>query len=1311
MYRKLVFVLTMFAVAFGSLSQVQAALASSRPTAPVASAAHAGTPASIATLRATGAVRAATAGRETAHDARFRTEQRQGSLSLSGDRRATGRASVPKTTSAASLAVPKTTSVGSPSNGGCQIFAIPGSGTFTVGQSKTVPIFTGPIGLLGPSRPIRLNDRLPCTLSDGGGTLPSGVTFTDSGYNYATFSGTPAAGTTGTYPLTITAANGGRSISTLYFTLTVNQAPGITSPVGTTFTAGQPGTFTVTSTGVPKAALSETGTLPTGVTFTDNGDGTATLAGTPAPGSSGPYPLTITATNGVSPDATQAFTLTVNHAPGITSPAGTTFTAGQPGTFTVTSTGVPNAALSETGTLPTGVTFTDNGDGTATLAGTPAPGSSGPYPFTITATNGVSPDATQAFTLTVNHAPGITSPVGTTFTAGQPGTFTVTSTGVPNAALSETGTLPTGVTFTDNGDGTATLAGTPAPGSSGPYPFTITATNGVSPDATQNFTLTVNHAPGITSRRGTTFTVGQPGTFTVTSTGVPNATLSEKGTLPTGVTFTDNGDGTATIAGTPTTGGPYPFTITATNGVSPDATQNFTLTVNAAACQITSSKGTTFTVGHAGTFTVTTTGYPLCQLSETGALPTGVTFTDNRDGTATLSGTPAAGSAAPYPFTITARNGVNPAGTQAFILTVNQVPGITSPAGTSFTTGQAGTFTVTTSGVPNSTLSETGALPAGVTFTDNKDGTATLAGIPGANSGGTYPFTITATNGVNPAATQPFVLTVNQACQITSDDRATFDAGQADTFTVATTGVPNCGLLESGNLPSGVTFTDNGNGTAAIAGTPTTGGVYLLRITAGNGIGGNATQLLTLIVLQKPQITSPADTTFTVGQPGTFTVTTSGVPTPGLSENGALPTGVTFTDNGDGTAALAGTPAAGTAGTYTFTITATDSVIPDAAHVIRDATPISPDATQSFTLTVNQAPGITSSAGTTFTAGQAGTFTVTTTGAPTPALSETGALPSGVTFKDNGDGTATLAGTPSTGGTYKFTITATNGVSPDATQSFTLTVNQAPGITSSAGTTFTAGQAGTFTVTTTGAPTPALSETGALPSGVTFKDNGDGTATLAGTPSTGGTYKFTITATNGVSPDATQSFTLTVNQAPGITSSAGTTFTAGQAGTFTVTTTGAPIPALSEKGALPRGVRFKDNGDGTATLAGTPAPGTGGTYTFRIAAKNGVSPDAIQSFTLTVVGLPAAPSGLKATSRGRTVSLTWTNHASAPSAATAIQIQRSTDARFTTAVTNTVVGPNVTSHRDTVVAGKRYYYRVRAHNAVGFSSWSNVASP
>ena len=88
------------------------------------------------------------------------------------------------------------------------------------------------------------------------------------------------------------------------------------------------------------------------------------------------------------------------------------------------------------------------------------------------------------------------------------GTFTVTSTGTPTAALSESGPLPTGVTFTDNGDGTATLAGTPAAGQGGSYPISITASNGVTPDATQSFTLTVDEAASITSGDSATFTAG-----------------------------------------------------------------------------------------------------------------------------------------------------------------------------------------------------------------------------------------------------------------------------------------------------------------------------------------------------------------------------------------------------------------------------------------------------------------------------------------------------------------------------------------------------------------------------------------------------------------------------------------------------------------------------------------------------------------------------------------------------------------------------------------------------------------------------------
>jgi hypothetical protein len=177
-------------------------------------------------------------------------------------------------------------------------------------------------------------------------------------------------------------------------------------------------------------------------------------------------------------------------------------------------------------------------------------------------------------------------------------------------------------------------------------------------------------------------------------------------------------------------------------------------------------------------------------------------------------------------------------------------------------------------------------------------------------------------------------------------------------------------------------------------------------------------------------------------------------------------------------------------------------------------------------------PVITSANSAAFAAGVAGTFTVTTTGTPTPSLTETGTLPSGVTFKDNGNGTAALSGTPGSGtaGTYTLTIKAHNGVGSDALQTFSLTVNQGLAITSASSTTFTAGTAGSFTVTTTGTPTPSSSETGTLPGGISFTDNGNGTATLSGTPTTAGSYSFTITAHNA-NGTATQAFTLTVGSA------------------------------------------------------------------------------------------------------------------------------------------------------------------------------------
>jgi LPXTG-site transpeptidase (sortase) family protein len=88
----------------------------------------------------------------------------------------------------------------------------------------------------------------------------------------------------------------------------------------------------------------------------------------------------------------------------------------------------------------------------------------------------------------------------------------------------------------------------------------------------------------------------------------------------------------------------------------------------------------------------------------------------------------------------------------------------TSADNTTFNVGSAGSFTVTTSGVPTvSSISMSGSLPAGVIFTDNLNGTATLAGTPDIGTEGVYNLTLTATNGIPPDAVQAFTLTVDKA--------------------------------------------------------------------------------------------------------------------------------------------------------------------------------------------------------------------------------------------------------------------------------------------------------------------------------------------------------------------------------------------------------------------------------------------------------------------------------------------------------------------------------------------------------------------
>ncbi|HEV3298088.1 MAG TPA: malectin domain-containing carbohydrate-binding protein [Planctomycetaceae bacterium] len=407
----------------------------------------------------------------------------------------------------------------------------------------------------------------------------------------------------------------------------------------------------------------------------------------------------------------------------------------------------------------------------------------------------------------------------------------------------------------------------------------------------------------------------------------------------------------------------------------------------------------------------------------------------------------------------------------------------------------------------------------------------------------------------------------------------------------------------------GTSATGTGSSTA-----PTNAGTYTVvaSFTSGNPSYSNAQNapLTFMINAAVPTVIASDPSGLFTGNPFTATVTATGVGGATVNGNPTVTYYVGSTVSGNGSAT-----APTTVGTYTVVAAFTST---DTNYVA------GPTDSQPVTFVIAQAPAITSPNKVSFAVGVNSSFTLTATGYPAPSFAITaGALPSGVTLTPAG----ILSGTPSAGTakSYPLTITANNGFGQAATQTFTLTVTaagSAPKITSAKSATFTAGIAGSFQVKFAGSPTPVLGETGSLPGGLTFNA---ATGVLSGTPAagTGGKSTLTFTASNGVGTAASQTFTLTVDQAAAITSANAATFVAGKSGKFTVTATGYPKPTWSEAGTLPSGVTFNTS---TGVLSGTPAAGTGGTYSLTFTATNGVGTAASQTFTLTVKQVPAITS-------------------------------------------------------------------------------------
>jgi hypothetical protein len=175
---------------------------------------------------------------------------------------------------------------------------------------------------------------------------------------------------------------------------------------------------------------------------------------------------------------------------------------------------------------------------------------------TSSASDAVEVDDSSLSTFPLDSSPTFTSDDSTSFVVGNMSSFRLAATGVPTATFAETGALPNGVALSTTG----ALSGTPAAGTAGKYPITITASNGISPDATQNFTLTVLPM-GITTTSLPPGTVKTKYAANLTAVGgnppYKWSLVNGSSPLPKGLKLSSKG----VISGKPKKAGTYSFTV------------------------------------------------------------------------------------------------------------------------------------------------------------------------------------------------------------------------------------------------------------------------------------------------------------------------------------------------------------------------------------------------------------------------------------------------------------------------------------------------------------------------------------------------------------------------------------------------------------------------------------------------------------------------------------------------------------------------------------------------------------------------------
>ncbi|MGR3893410.1 putative Ig domain-containing protein [Pseudomonas sp. 1176_21] len=639
--------------------------------------------------------------------------------------------------------------------------------------------------------------------------------------------------------------------------------------------------------------------------------------------------------------------------------------------------------------------------------------------------------------------------------------------------------------------------------------------------------------------------------------------------LPPGLFLdTSPGSATTTLHGTPTAIGSYDFWISALDNNDDVGKARYTLRVTGATPTLTAvSPGSGGAIGGTSVTLTGTNFVGVTNVTFAGVPATNIIVVAPTLITATVP----AHTAGPVNVTVTTASGTSTL-TNGF--TYLAVPTLTIATPNSGATTGGNQVFISGTGLTGTTSLTFGGTPAS-SFTVNSS--TSITAIAPAHAAGPVNVVATTPGGSATSVNAYTYLAVPTLNTVTPNSGP---IGGGTSVTLTGTGLTGASSVTFGGVSAtGWTINSPTQITATIpAGNA---GVVNVSVTTAAG-SASLTNAFTYIA---PPVAGPVSAS--VGHNSSANPVT-------LSLSGGVASSVAIsTSASHGTVTASGTsvtytPTVGFAGTDSFTYTATNSAGTSAPA----------------TVTVTVGSPTISIAPASLPGGTAGIAYSTTSlaasggNAPYAFSLASGALPSGLTLASNG----TLSGTPTSSGNFSFTARATDAFSYTGTRSYTLTI-----------------VAGSMAITPATLPAPIYSSSysqqltvsggvapytfsingGSLPTGIALSSTG----TLTGSPSSPGTYTFSVTAVDSSSnlTSVSQSYTLTIaTPFIDITPITLPAATVGTGYSTSISASGgvAPFDYGIAFGALPAGMSLTSTG----TLSGTPT--TAGTFTFGVRASD-----------------------------------------------------------------------------------------------------------